>query len=342
MTKNFKGLAVLAVMLASVNARADDLTIDDGKQVTNPVVAPSPKASPKVKKDINVFYLPVDEIIPGANIQKKRQELKLKKKSQGAIKSEKFTDLVGLDIDRTKYATPVVSQNTGDCTTHGMATVVEGLLRLNTDPNADYSQRSLWSWQNKVANVEAARSAAMANFVKDEAGWPYGKVMPLPEQAGRYKVLDLEYLGNQDTKNIGHKVAAAFKAGKLIYWGGSVSQDMASCYYDIRGTSSATNGGHSTGGLRLQVPDEDTMWMSVKNHWGKDCGINGFQRINLKSCDLGYCYFYALGSVLDRKTGITTKAIPVDGPAPTPSPSASPSVIKQVINGKTYECKEQL
>ena len=339
MTKNIKLLLLAATMLASLNAHADDVTVDDGKDTLAPVSKPSPKVSPKVEKDINVFYLPVNEIIPGADIKKKRQELKRRSKTQGAIKSEDFSDLVGLDIDRTKYATPVISQNTGDCTTHGMATVVEGLLRMNTDPNADYSQRSLWSWQNKVANVEAARSAAMANFVKDEAGWPYGKVMPLPEQAGRYKVLELDYLGNQDTKNIGHKVAAAFKAGKLIYWGGSVSQDMASCYYDIRGTSSATDGGHSTGGLRLRVPDKSTMWMDVKNHWGKDCGINGFQRINLKSCDLGYCYFYALGSVLDKKTGITTKAIPVDGPAPTPSPSVSPAVIKQTIDGKPYECK---
>lgn len=326
--RNFNSILIAVLFLVFGVIVGSHLASADEPKPT-PVASPSPKIG--LPNGYVPFYEPIEKILPGKKDARKKTQ-----KAMGINAKETFTDTKG--VDYSKFDLPVLSQFRGDCTTHGMATVVENLVRRNADPTADYSQASLWSWQNAVANVDAAISAAKGNYVKPEAGWPYGKAMVIPQVAGRYKVTGISYLGDENTASIGKKIITALDNGLPIYWGGSVSKDMSACSAKIRPNTGHTSGGHSVGIIGYKV-EQGELWMKLKNHWTAQCGEKGYQWLSLSSCQKGYCLFYAVSEVEDKVTG---KKISVVKPTPSPTvtPTPSPSIIKQVIDGKTYECKE--
>lgn len=295
-----------------------------GRSETLP--SPTPSASPSIglKNGYVPFYEPIEKIIPGKKDARKKTQ-----SAMGVSAKETFTDTRGVDL--SSVDAPILSQIRGDCTTHAMATAVENLVRRNGDRSADYSQASLWAWQNGVMNVDAAAKAAKGNFVKEEKGWAYGKAMTKPEIPGRYKVTGLTYLGDEDTANIGKKIMTALDNGMPLVWGGSVSKDMSACYKNIRPVTSHTSGGHSVGIVGYKVV-EGELWMKLKNHWSSQCGDKGYQWLSLSSCKRGYCLWSALSEVEDKVTGKKYSAL-----KPTPSPTPEmPQLIS--VNGQEFMC----
>lgn len=259
-----------------------------------PSPQPSPKQeSPEEASKPKPFYLPLDEIIPVEEQNKIER-----KRTQKSIQTSE-----GLGSDRTvdfsQFNTGIINQYRGDCTAQAMAGGMENKLRQSVDTSADVSQESLWAWYRQPS-VYAAVNTAQKTWVKRESAWPFGaRSFKLPEERGLYRADQIEYLGDYYTPGIKQKIIASLDQRNPVYWGGSVNQDMASCFVNIRANVPQTNGGHSVPFTGYKV-SKGVLWTKLKQSWGKNCGDGGYQWFNIDSCANGYCLFWSVKKVSMR------------------------------------------
>lgn len=278
-----------------------------------------------ISSDVKPFYLPLDEVIPKA-MQKQTQQTKRNRTQGSALLAD---DL----IDYSVFDSPVVNQYRGDCTAQAMGSAMDNVIK-RTDASLETSQESFWN-RYEEPSVFAAVKASTDFYIKTEYGWPFAwKTWRQPEEKSRFKVQKIVSHGND-----ANSLYEAMKQGAVGYWGGSVSQDMASCFKEISGTSKPTNGGHSVALVGARVKN-GKLSFKVKQSWGPKCGDKGYQWLDVGSCDQpgSYCYFWSVWSVEDSAKKVVYKAEKPSLPDPTHTPKLGETT-SFLIDGLEYSCK---
>lgn len=284
---------------------------------------PSPLPSPKP------FYLPLNDVLPKDFLDKNKKTPKTKKIQ---------ADLDDKEYILKQYDSPIITQYRGDCTAQGLSAASDNILgRYDFKEEDKISQESLWA-RYKVYSAQSAIEAFSNYKVKREAAWPFGEATwKEPEEKSRFQLKSFTFLGSD------HDLAyQAIRSGYPVYWAGSVSQGMASCYGEIGPNSPPTKGGHAVALVGTRVKNSGIQFL-VKQSWGEGCGIKGYQWLPASTCEQpgAYCYYWKIESISDSVTDRSYTAShpnPPVGPSPSPSPTKLPD-LSIIIEGVPFKCQ---
>jgi len=191
--------------------------------------------------------------------------------------------------------TEVKQQFGGTCTTFGLIGAIENLLCDGTELSA----RDFWNQYQVYQASTAVSVATKGRGLIESTFWPQSATAPLPT----WKQSPLYKLANSVQVFTVNEIVAHLAAKKPAYVAMSTPNDMVNCKAVVSPTSPPVpNSGHALEVMGYKKQGADVYFI-VKNSWGADCGIGGYQSFPASYCEQDgvYCMFWLIKSVKKEK-----------------------------------------
>lgn len=214
--------------------------------------------------------------------------------------SEKEAQTLPQEVDLRHRDSPIRSQNNGLCSAFAGTSAMNNMLnRHSVDHVPELSPWHAWSMY-RVYSIESFMKTMMKYRVGDEADYPQGGKKS-PKLKAHAMITKANYIGDNLVK-----MQTALANGNVVYLGMKTPREMLRCKKVVTHNSMPSSGGHAlviSGYFTdLRVPGE--VVGILKNSWGKDCGDNGYQYVQLGAlCGKKgfYCSMYEILEVDSNK-----------------------------------------
>ncbi|MCR8561051.1 hypothetical protein KXD93_25565 [Mucilaginibacter sp. BJC16-A38] len=209
------------------------------------------------------------------------------------LKSHQYNWGVDRIVSIVNKDTSVKSQIGNTCTGYSTIAALENKL----GGTIDLSENSLWSFY-QAYSLEKAIGAAEANLILENRYWPEHQNHPTAgtENKGRFQLktcvkLDRDY----------SKVLNAIDNGNPCVVALNTPKDLAKYYPQVEATSALyLRKGHALCVSGYKVENGKGYFL-VKNSWGPDIGLHGYQYIAFAVYDVnGYIIFWEVDDVYDK------------------------------------------
>jgi len=205
---------------------------------------------------------------------------------------------IQVSVDLRANDGPVEDQFGGTCSAFGTAAAMDNYIH-SQGTNKNVSEEYLWSLYDQYS-IDDAVQAATQNYVEEESDWPVdGRALASVKGSSSFKITqstDLQYDLNAALQaiNLGHALVMAIQ----------VPASMDNCDDMVDPTSAYTSGQHVIEAAGYQLDDSVAGggYFIIKNSWGPQCGMSGYQYYPFALCQRSdlYCYFIQLDGIAQK------------------------------------------